>query len=108
MSNNKPYAIIHTGSKQYRVSEGDIIDVELLEAQDNQVEFSEILLYSDGKEVKMGAPNLPNHSVKAELLEEVKGPKVISFKYKRRKNYHRKIGHRQQYARVQIKELVAK
>lgn len=105
MSKNKPYAIINSGGKQYRVTEGDIIDVELLEAQDKNIEFSEVLLFSDGKEVKLGAPTLANSSVKAELLDQVKGPKVISFKYKRRKNCRRKIGHRQNYSRVQIKKL---
>lgn len=97
------YAIIKTGGKQYRVQAGDVIDVELLDSVKNGlVEFKEVLLFHNGREAKMGSPVLANATVHAELVDEVRGPKVFSYKYKRRKNYHRKVGHRQNYMRVKI------
>jgi len=102
------YAIIETGSKQYRVEEGDIIDIELLTAKDNKlVEFKHILFLSDGTKMHVGAPHVKGFSVKGEILKENKGPKVIAFKYKRRKNYHRKKGHRQKYLKVKITQITA-
>jgi large subunit ribosomal protein L21 len=102
------YAIIETGGKQYRVEKGDIIDVELLEtsAAGSKVEFKQVLFLHDGQTPKIGAPHLPNSIVSAEFLEEVKGPKVIAFKYKQRKRIRRKVGHRQKYARVKITDIV--
>ncbi|MCH1429208.1 MAG: 50S ribosomal protein L21 [Chlamydiales bacterium] len=106
MTEKKSYVIIETGGKQYRVTQGDVIDVELLEgAKDDNIEFEKILFFSDGKDVKVGAPYLDKSSVKAVILDEVKGPKVYAFKYKRRKSCHRKVGHRQKYSRVQINEI---
>ncbi|MCC5832720.1 MAG: 50S ribosomal protein L21 [Chlamydiales bacterium] len=100
------YAIIKTGGKQYRVKSGDVIDVELLDAEENgKIEFADVLLFHDGKEAKVGAPALSNFIVRGEVVESVRGPKVIAYKYKKRKNYHRKIGHRQNYTRVKITEL---
>ncbi len=101
------YAIIKTGSKQYRVEKGDIIDVELLEVeQEGKVKFSEVLLFNDGKETKIGTPSLANAIVHGEVIDStIRGPKVIAYKYKRRKNYRRKVGHRQNYTRVKIVEL---
>ncbi len=99
------YAIIETGSKQYRVEKGDIIDVELLEGE-NKISFTNVLLCSDGTTPKVGSPYLPGCEVVGELLGEAKGPKVIAFKYKKRKNYRRKVGHRQKYSRVKITEIV--
>ncbi|MBB65195.1 MAG: 50S ribosomal protein L21 [Waddliaceae bacterium] len=102
------YAIIKTGGKQYRVQPGDVIDVELINAgEQGEVKFEEVLLLHDGSAVKVGAPNVAGCNVLGELLDEVKGPKVVSFKYKRRKNCHRKLGHRQRYSRVRIKEISA-
>ena len=99
------YVIIATGGKQYRVKKGDIIDVELLSAKDGKVEFSEVLLYHDGKSPTIGLPHVEKCIVQGEVLGEEKGPKVIAYKYKRRKNYHRKVGHRQKYTRVKITEI---
>ncbi len=102
------YAIIKTGGKQYKVSEGDIIDVEVSDIYDKEKEvvFSEVLfLHSEGKTL-VGFPFINNALVKAELLSSIRGEKVIAYKYKRRKNHHKKIGHRQNYLRVKIKELV--
>lgn len=100
------YAIIETGGKQYRVEQNDIIDVELFDtAEDGKIEFKNVLFVGNGSEMKVGAPYLPSMAVKAELIGEVKGPKVIAFKYKKRKRYRRKVGHRQCYLRVKITEI---
>lgn len=101
------YAIIQTGGKQYRVEKGDVIEVELLGQDQGAVEFKEVLFFSDGKAMKIGAPHLDKCLVKGEILGEIKGPKVIAFKYKRRKSYHRKVGHRQKYSKVKITDIVA-
>ena len=100
------YAIIETGGKQYRVEKGDVIDVELLEAQENTIEFGNVLFINNGSGVKLGNPYVVKSHVKAELLQEVKGPKVVAFKYKKRKGYRRKVGHRQRYLRVKITDIV--
>lgn len=100
-------AIIQTGSKQYLVSEGDVIDVELLNSSDNSVKFEEVLFFKDGDNVQVGSPHLPVE-VKGEVMEEIKGPKLIVFKYKRRKNYKVKKGHRSRYARVKITAIGGK
>lgn len=101
------YAIIRTGSKQYNVKKGDVIDVELLGSDSKEVEFKEVLFINNGTASKVGTPHIENAVVKGELLaDDIKGPKVISYNFKRRKNYHRKIGHRQHYSRVRIKDIV--
>lgn len=98
------YAIIETGGKQYRVQEGDELDVELL-STDGAVTFNQVLLLAKGDLCKVGAPHVAGSVVHAEVLREVKGPKVIAFKYKRRKNYRRLVGHRQKYSRVKITKI---
>jgi large subunit ribosomal protein L21 len=98
------YAIIESGSKQYRVEEGDVIDVELLKEEGETVEIKEVLFLNDGKIANVGTPYV-DCIVKGEIVGTVKGPKVIAYKYKRRKNYRRKVGHRQQYTRVKILEI---
>ena len=100
------YAIIETGGKQYRVEEGDELDVELL-GTDGEVKFDKVLLINDGNTNKIGLPHLEKCSVHAEVIGMAKGPKVIAFKYKRCKNYRRTVGHRQKYSRVKIKKIVA-
>ena len=101
------YAIIETGGKQYRVEAGDIIDVELLgTAVGEKVQFKHVLFLHTGNSAKIGAPHIANSVVHGEFLDEVKGPKVIAFKYKRRKPFRRKVGHRQRYARVKITEII--
>ncbi len=100
------YAIIETGGKQYRVEKNDVIDIELVEtAQDGKVEFP-VLFVNDGTALKIGAPYLSQSKVKAELVAEVKGPKVVAFKYKKRKGYRRKVGHRQRYSRIKITDII--
>jgi large subunit ribosomal protein L21 len=103
MSKSK-YAIIETGGKQYRVQEGDELDVELL-GSENTFTFDKVLLVHDGDAAKVGLPYVRNCAVHAEVLGEIKGPKVIAFKYKKCKNYRRLVGHRQKYTRVKIKQI---
>jgi large subunit ribosomal protein L21 len=100
------YAIIQTGGKQYKIEEGNTLEVELLNiAKDGFVEFKEILLLNDGTKIVVGNPHVKNCIVKAQVIKETKGPKVISYKYKRRKNYRRKKGHRQKYSQVKITKI---
>jgi len=96
------YAIIQTGGKQYQVEEGDTIEVELLGTESGTVEFKEVLFLNDGQAIRVGTPHVEGCSVKGAIIGDKKGPKVISFKYKRRKNYHRKVGHRHKYSVVKI------
>lgn len=101
------YAIIQSGSKQYRVEEGDIIHVELLgDITGGAYVFKEVLFVQDEK-TRVGAPFVSDCFVQGEVLGEAKGPKVICFKMKRRKNCRTKIGHRQTYARVRITAIGA-
>lgn len=101
------YAIIETGGKQYRVEKGDVIDVELLDATEEQkIEFKHVLFINSGSAVKIGNPHIAKSSVMGEFVQEVKGPKVIAFKYKKRKTIRRKVGHRQRYSRVKITDIV--
>ncbi|MBN2479808.1 MAG: 50S ribosomal protein L21 [Parachlamydiales bacterium] len=100
------YAIIQTGSKQYKVEKNSVIEVELLKGlKDGKVKFNEILLLNDGTSIKVGDPTVKNCIVEAEVIKETKGPKVIAYKYKKRKNYHKKIGHRQKYTQVKITDI---
>ena len=103
------FAIIETGGKQYRVEKDDVIDIELLNSsKGSKIEFNQVLLFNDGKSAIVGSPNIENCIVFGEILEEtVKGPKVVAFKYKRRKDSKKKIGHRQKYSRVKITEIKA-
>jgi len=98
------YAIIQTGSKQYRVQEGDELDVELLGAENNFT-FDKVLLLNDGTNAVVGLPYVQHCKVHATILGETKGPKVIAFKYKKCKNYRRLRGHRQKYSRVKIETI---
>lgn len=100
------YAIIETGGKQYRVEEGDIIDVELL-GTDQPVKFDKVLLVHDGKAPKIGLPYVPNCAVHAEIIGEFKSPKVIAYKFKPCKNTRRTVGHRQRHSRIKITKIAA-
>ena len=100
------YAVLETGSKQYRVSAGDTLQIERLETPAGQPHiFDRVLLVSNDGKVTIGAPTVASASVVADVLEHKRGEKVISFKMKRRKGYHKKIGHRQELTVVQIKEI---
>ncbi|SHM61850.1 LSU ribosomal protein L21P [Caldanaerovirga acetigignens] len=100
------YAIIETGGKQYRVSEGDVIRVEKLSAQEGEmIELDQVLAVSDGEKFMVGQPVLENAKVKATVLKHGKGKKIIVFKYKPKKNYRRKKGHRQPYTEIKIEKI---
>ena len=102
------YAIFKTGGKQYRVAEGDIIEVEKLDVEaGTDTEFTDILFASVGDEFKSGADALNSAKIVAEVLEQKKGKKVIAYKYKRRKGYHRTVGHRRRLTRLKIKSIAA-
>jgi large subunit ribosomal protein L21 len=99
------YAIIATGGKQYRVSEGDVIFIEKIDAEvDSTVSFDVLLVGNDG-EVKVGTPLVEGAKVEGKVLGQVRGEKIIVYKYKSKKNYHRKNGHRQPYTKVEITEI---
>ena len=101
------YAIIATGGKQYRVSEGDVIRVEKLGVEAGEtVTFDQVLLVS-GDEVKVGAPTVAGATVTADVVANAKAKKVIVYKYKRKTGYHKKNGHRQQYTAVKITKINA-
>ncbi|MAD60427.1 MAG: 50S ribosomal protein L21 [Myxococcales bacterium] len=97
------YAIIKTGGKQYRVAEGETLRVEKLNAEgdSNTVKFDQVLLVG-GDEVKIGTPMVEGASVDAEILRQGRAKKIIVFKKKRRKGYHKKQGHRQAFTEVKI------
>lgn len=102
------YAVIRTGGKQQTVAEGDVIKVEKLSGDaGSQIEFKDVLMVGMDKEVKIGQPTLANVRVVGEVIEQGKSKKVIAFKMKRRKGFHKKIGHRQQFTSVRIKEIKA-
>ncbi len=95
------YAIIATGGKQYRVSEGDTIYVEKLDLEpDSEVTFPVLML--GGDTVTMGTPEVKGASVRGKVVRHGKGQKIIVFKYKAKKNYRRKQGHRQPFTQVEI------
>jgi large subunit ribosomal protein L21 len=100
------YAIIKTGGRQYRVAEGDTIDVDLLDVDAGKTAtFGDVLMYADGKNLTHGDPLISGAKVTAEVVEQRKDKKVIAFKYKRRKGYHRTVGHRRRLTRVKIKSI---
>jgi large subunit ribosomal protein L21 len=94
------YAIIKTGGRQYRVAEGDTVDVDLLDVEPGKTATFEALVHIDGGKVTLGGAK-----VTAEVVEQRKDKKVIAFKYKRRKGYHRTVGHRRKLTRVKINSI---
>lgn len=103
------YAVIETGGKQYRVQEGDVITVEKLNVlAGDSVEFDKVLVLSDGKTVQVGTPIIETAKVYGSVVENGKGQKVIIFKYKSKKDYRKKQGHRQPYTMIKIDSLSAK
>lgn len=103
------YAIIETGGKQYRVQEGDVITVEKLDVNaGDKVELDKVLVLSDDNGLKVGTPYVEGAKVIAEAVENGKGKKVIIFKYKAKKDYRKKQGHRQPYTMIEIKSLGGK
>ena len=102
------YAVIRTGGKQYKVHEDQVLRVEKLEGgEGSEIEFTDVLLYSDGETVTLGAPQVENAVVKAYVLEQGRSKKQLVFKYKRRKGYRKMRGHRQHYTEIRIDSISA-
>jgi large subunit ribosomal protein L21 len=96
------YAIFKTGGKQYRVSQGDLIEVEKLDqAEGTTATFSEVLFVTDGNTIKAGK-EAAQATVEAKVVSQFKGEKVLAYQYRRRKGYHRTVGHRRQLTRLEI------
>jgi large subunit ribosomal protein L21 len=100
------YAIIETGGKQYKVQEGDVLFIEKLDAQEgDQVTFDKVVAVSTDSDFVAGTPLVAGATVTAKVEKHGKGRKIIVFKYKAKKNYRRKQGHRQPYTRVVIEKI---
>lgn len=100
------YAVVETGGKQYMVKKGSVLDVELLEGEPGKkVELARVLAVSDGSSLKIGTPAVAGAAVTVEILKQFRGEKIVAFKKKRRKGYHKKIGHRQELMRVKVASL---
>jgi large subunit ribosomal protein L21 len=100
-----PYAIIKTGGRQHRVAEGDTIDVDLIDLDAGKQVTFEVLMHADGDTITHGSPLVSGAKVTAEVVEQRKDKKVIAFKYRRRKGYHRTVGHRRKLTRLKIKTI---
>lgn len=102
------YAVIKTGGKQYKVEQGATLRVEKLEGdKGTKVSFDEVLLVANGDSIKVGAPVVTGAKVSGEIVAQEKGDKLIVFKFRRRKAYRRKNGHRQQYTAIKITDIRA-
>jgi large subunit ribosomal protein L21 len=100
------YAVIETGGKQYKVAKNDIILVELIDAKaGSETKINKILLAKDGNSLHVGSPYLKGAHVTCEVVGDIRQPKVISFKYKKRKSEKKKIGHRQGMTKLKVKEI---
>jgi len=100
------YAVVKTGGKEFRISKGDIIRVEKLEGKaGDQVVLKDILMVSQEGQAQFGTPYLANAMVTGEIVQEVKGKKVLTYKMKKRKNYRRFKGHRQSYTYLKVNEI---
>jgi large subunit ribosomal protein L21 len=100
------YAVIKTGAKQHKVSEGDVLAVEKLDGnKGDEVIFNEVLMVSDDKDVKIGTPFVDGAKVVGEIISQKKGPKLIVYHMKKRKGFHKKTGHRQNLTSMKIKKI---
>ncbi len=100
------YAIIRSGGRQHRVAEGDIVDVDYLNAEvGKEGLFADVLMIGDGDNITHGSPLVEGATVHGEVLEQRKDKKVIAFKYRRRKGYHRTVGHRRKLTRIKITQI---
>ncbi|HZJ56726.1 MAG TPA: 50S ribosomal protein L21 [Clostridia bacterium] len=101
------YAIIKTGGKQYLVHEGDVLRVEKLDVEEgSEVSFDEVLAINDDESLKVGTPIVEGSKVEAKVIKHGKGKKITVFKYKPKKNYRKKQGHRQPFTQVQISKII--
>jgi len=102
------YAVLETGSKQYRVAAGDTLEIERLAVEAGQsVTFDRVLLVNQEGKVAVGSPTVSGATVVADVVEHIRGEKKLTFKMKRRKGYHKSIGHRQELTVVKVKEIKA-
>ncbi len=102
------YAVIEAGGKQHKVTEGEILRVEKIDAEvGTEITFDNVIMVKKDDTVMIGKPYVDNASVTAEVVEQGKHKKIIVFKYRRKKNYQRKQGHRQRYTALQIKAIAA-
>jgi large subunit ribosomal protein L21 len=102
------YAVLETGSKQYRVAAGDTLEIERLEVEAGQpFSFDRVLLVNNDGKLTIGSPTVAGATVEADVVEHIRGDKKVAFKMKRRKGYHRKVGHRQELTVVKIKGIIA-
>ena len=100
------YAIVESGGKQYRAVEGSVIEVDLLDAEVGQnVELGSVLLLVDGEQISVGAPAVGGARVTSTVVEHIKGPKIVIFRYRPKKRIRVKTGHRQHYTRLQINSI---
>lgn len=101
------YAIIEACGSQHKVAVGDIVKMQLLHAEEgSEVTIDKVLMINDGEDLKVGSPYLENAKVKAEVVENGRDKKIIIFKFKPKKDYRRKQGHRQPYTKIEIKEII--
>jgi large subunit ribosomal protein L21 len=101
------YAIIRDRGMQYRVEEGQVVQVALLDAEPgSQIELGEVMMIGGGDQAQVGAPLVEGAKVLAKVLGNTKGDKIVVFKYKNKKRYRRRTGHRQQYTNITISEIV--
>ena len=97
------YAVIKTGGKQYRVTEGDILEIEKIEQEEGStIDFDQVLMVHDGEAIKIGAPFVEGSKVSATIEQQKRGPKVKIMKFRRRKHHMKQMGHRQYLTRVKI------
>ncbi len=102
------YAVLETGSKQYRVSAGDTLEIERLDIEAGKpVTFDRVLMVNNDGKITLGSPTVASATIEADVVEHIRGEKKIAFKMKRRKGYHKTIGHRQELTVVKIKEIKA-
>ncbi|MFM7103299.1 MAG: 50S ribosomal protein L21 [Verrucomicrobiota bacterium] len=102
------YAVLETGGKQYRVATGDTLEIERVLAEPGQTfTFDRVLLVNKDGTVSVGAPVVTGATVTADVVEHIRGEKKVAFKFRRRKGYHRTVGHRQELTVVKVKEINA-
>ncbi len=102
------FAVIRSGGKQYKVAEGETLDIELVEFPkegDKKITISDVLMVGNGDKFSLGNPLLSGATVGLELVEEVKAKKVVAYKFRKREGYHRTVGHRQKLSRVKITSI---
>lgn len=100
------FAVLKTGGKEYRVAKGDVIRVEKLAGKvGDQVTLKDVLMVSGEGQVQVGTPNVDNAIITGEIVREVKGKKILTYKMKRRKNYRRMKGHRQTYTYLKVNDI---